>query len=133
MRQWNKELNEYAEMQERFGKDAPYKTLGAFWRAFRSEEGTLSYAKSHYFRRDERQFEEFKDVLGEENIHKILEEFQEMKYNKKEEFALYSGYKTAQKKHDIYSLVSFKVYKDVSREIDKELVGKQIGGKSWYW
>lgn len=86
MRKWNKELNEYAEMRERFGKDAPYKTLGAFRRAYRSEEGSLSYAKTHYFRRDSKQFEEFKKVLGAENMPETVEKFQELKYNKSKEF-----------------------------------------------
>ena len=128
MRQWNKELNEFANMQELLGKDAPYKTLGAFRRAYRTDEGSLPYAKTHYYRRDSKQYEEFKEVLGAENIHKTLEEFQEMKYNKKEEYALYLGQRDAQKKKHIYPVVSFKVYKQVSKEIDEQLVGQSIGG-----
>ena len=87
MRRWNKELNEFSKMRELYGADAPYKTLGAFRRAYRSEEGSLPYAKTHYYRRDEKQYEEFKEVLGEENVSEIFDKFQEMKYNKKAEFA----------------------------------------------
>lgn len=82
MRQWNNEMNEFAKMQEHYGDNAPYKTLGAFRRAYRSEEGSLSYAKSHYYRRDEKQYGEFADVLGLHRMPKNLAEFQQMKYNK---------------------------------------------------
>ncbi len=82
MRRWNKELNEFAQMKQRFGDNAPYKTLGAFRRAYRSEEGTLAYAKSHYYRSDEKEFKEFESVIGKENMPETLEKFQELKYNK---------------------------------------------------
>lgn len=82
MRQGNKEMNEFAKMQEHYGDNAPYKTLGAFRRAYRSEEGSLSYAKTHYYRRDMREFSEFESIIGKENMPKTLAEFQQMKYNK---------------------------------------------------
>ncbi len=84
MRQWNKELNEFAEMQRFYkerGEQAPYQTLGSFRRAYRSEEGSLAYGKSYFERRDERQMKSFQTVLGKENVPKTLAEFQEMKYN----------------------------------------------------
>lgn len=55
MRQWNKELNAFGEMTEAYreaGKEPPYKTIGAFRRAYRSEEGSTGYTKSHYWRND---------------------------------------------------------------------------------
>ena len=82
MRQWNKELNEFAKMQEHYGKDAPYKTLGAFRRAYRSEEGSLPYAKTHYYRRDERELEWIRKVLGVERAPQTLAKLQSLKYNK---------------------------------------------------
>lgn len=84
MRRWNKELNEFAQMKQRFGDNAPYKTLGAFRRAYRSQEGTLSYAKSHYYKRDKKEYDEFEEVVGKENMSETLEKFQELKYNKDE-------------------------------------------------
>lgn len=42
----------------------------------------MPYAKSHYARRDAREFEEFKRVLGAENIPSTLAKFQEIKYDK---------------------------------------------------
>lgn len=85
MRQWNKELNAYREYKElcrQRGEDPAYKTLGSFRRAYRSEEDSAPYAKTHYVRRDAKQFEEFKKVLGAENMPETIEKFQEMKYNK---------------------------------------------------
>ena len=85
MRQWNKELNEFAEYQKLCaarGEDPAYKTLGSFRRAYRSEEGSLAYAKTHYYRRDERELESYKKVLGEEKAPQSLEILQRLKYNK---------------------------------------------------
>ncbi|MCH5148752.1 MAG: hypothetical protein J1G05_05260 [Clostridiales bacterium] len=79
---WNKKLNEFANMQELLGKDAPYKTLGAFRRAYRTDEGSLPYAKTHYYRRDSKQYEELKEILGADALPKSLNMFQDMKYSK---------------------------------------------------
>lgn len=131
MRQWNNEMNRFAEYQKlcaERGEEPAYKSLGAFRRAYRSEEGSLAYAKTHYYRRDMREFTEFESVLGRQNMPATLAEFQAMKYNKKEEFALLYGYKVAVEKQDISSLVSFKVYKQVSKAIDRKLVGKIFEG-----
>lgn len=89
MRQWNKEMNEFAKMREHYGDNAPYKTLGAFRRAYRSEEGSLPYAKSHYYRRDERELEGILKVLGAERAPQSLAKLQSLKYNKNStEYAL---------------------------------------------
>lgn len=89
MRQWNKEMNEFAKMQEHYGDNAPYKTLGAFRRAYRSEEGSLAYAKSHYYRRDERELEGIRKILGAERTPQSLAKLQSLKYNKNStEYAL---------------------------------------------
>lgn len=85
MRQWNKEMNEFSKMQAQYskrGEESPYKSLGSFRRAYRSEESSLAYAKSHYYRKDERQFAEFESAIGKENMPETLAEFQQMKYNK---------------------------------------------------
>ncbi len=85
MRQWNKEMNRYAEYKElcaERGEDSAYKNLGSFRRAYRSKEGTLAYAKSHYYRRDEKEFAEYESIIGKENLPKTLEDFQQIKYNK---------------------------------------------------
>lgn len=89
MRQWNKEINEFAKMQEHYGDNAQYKNLGAFRRAYRSEEGSLAYAKTHYYRRDERELEGIRNVLGTEKAPQSLAKLQSLKYNKNSaEYAL---------------------------------------------
>lgn len=68
----------------------PYKSLCAFRRAYRSAEGTLAYAKTHYIRRDMREYEEFKEVLGAERAPQSLAKLQSLKYNKNSlEYALF--------------------------------------------
>lgn len=75
-----------------------------------------------------REFNEFESIIGKENMPKTLAKFQELKYNKKQEFELFVGYKIANKKQHISPLVSFEVYKQVSKEIDNKLVGQTIDG-----
>lgn len=133
MRQWNAEIVEYERMKAYYaeqGQEPPYKSLGAFRREVRKSREQQSPAMQSWKRYciDERQYERWKGIVGVQNIPKTLAKFQEMKYNRQEEFALLKGYKEAQQKQDIHALVSFKTYKAVSREIDKALVGKTFDG-----
>lgn len=85
MRQWNNEMNRFAEYQKlctERGEKPVYKNLGSFRRAYRSKEGTLAYAKSHYVQRDARELEGYKQVLGVKNVPSTLAKFQKIKYNK---------------------------------------------------
>lgn len=85
MRQWNNEMNRFAEYQKlcaERGEEPTYKSLGVFRRAYRSEEGSLSYAKSHYAKRDARELEGYTQVLGVKNVPSTLAKFQKIKYNK---------------------------------------------------
>lgn len=109
------------------GKDFPYSNIGAFRRSYRAKEGTAAHTRSHNLIRDYKQFTEFKSIIGKENMPKTLAEFQTLKYNKKEDFELLSGFKKANLKNHISPLVSFKVYKQVSKEIDEKLVGQTLG------
>ncbi|MDE6441212.1 MAG: phage minor capsid protein [Clostridia bacterium] len=124
MRQWNKEMNEFAMMRERYGDNAPYKTLGAFRRAYRSEEGSLPYAKTHYYRKDERQFTEFESAIGKENMPENLAKFQQMKYNDREEFNLLNHYQFSRKKGNISALASFELFKTTKVKIENATIGK---------
>lgn len=124
MRRWNKELNEFAQMKQRFGDNAPYKTLGAFRRAYRSEEGTLAYAKSHYYRSDEKEFKEFESVIGKENMPETLEKFQELKYNKIEDYRMFKHYCFARDKGKISALASFTLFKSTKTKIEHITIGR---------
>ena len=112
-------------MQELYGKDnAPYKTLGSFRRAYRSEEGSLSYAKSHYFSRDAKEYEEFENVIGKENMPESLAKFQEMKYNDEEQFRLLNHYKFARDNGKVSALASFELFKSMKTKIENLTIGK---------
>ncbi len=133
MRQWNGELVEYEQMKAYYkaqGQEPPYKTLGAFRRETRKSRDEQSPAmqswKRHYS--DSQQYERWKEVVGVENMPETLDKFQKMKYNNRVEFDLLEGYKKARQKQEIHALVSFKVYKEVSHEIDRALVGKTFDG-----
>ena len=124
MRQWNKEMNEFAKMQEQYakrGEEPPYKTLGSFRRSYRSEEGSLAYAKSHYSRRDERQFTRYKAVLGD-GLSDTLAKFQEMKYNSPRRFDLLRQYKESVERGKVDN-VGFGEFEKVLNEANRKIIG----------
>ena len=127
-RQLNRELLEFQRMKAYYGENAPYKTLAGFRRTRRSDNISPALKAWRYRNADKNQYERWKAIIGKENMPKTVDEFQQMKYNRKEEFALLKGYKEAQQKQEIHALVSFKTYKAVSCEIDKALVGKSFDG-----
>ena len=72
-------------MQEHYAKKnqpAPYTTLGSFRKARRSDNLSPAFKKWRYRRKDEKQYEEWKKILGEENIPEDLDKFGDLKYNK---------------------------------------------------
>lgn len=89
-------------MQAHYGDDSPYKTLGAFRRARRSDNLSPTFKKWRYRNADKNQYERWKAIIGEGNMPKTLDDFQEIKYNKgakenyahlEEVFQGYSAYK----------------------------------------
>lgn len=124
MRQWNNEMNRFAEYQKlcaERGEESAYKTLGAFRRAYRSEEGSLSYAKSHYTRRDARQHDSYKTVLGD-GLPDTLAKFQEMKYNNPRRFDLLRQYKETVADGGVTN-VGFAEYEKTLKEAQRKIVG----------
>ncbi|MBQ7770827.1 MAG: hypothetical protein IJ373_06540, partial [Clostridia bacterium] len=61
---------------------APYKTLGSFRKARRSDTLSPAFKKWRYCRKDEKQYEGWKKILGEENMPEDLDKFGDLKYNK---------------------------------------------------
>ena len=118
----NRELLEYEQMKAYYegkGETPPYTTLGGFRRASRADDLSPAFKAWKNRKRDQKQYEKWKNIIGVKNMPETLEKFQEIKYNKKqEEFVLLRGYKEAQEKQDIHALVSFEVYKKVSQESD---------------
>ncbi len=126
MRQWNNEMNRFAEYQKlcaERGEEPAYKTLGAFRRAYRSEEGSLTYAKSHFTRRDARQYDGYKSVLGD-GLSDTLAKFQEMKYNESRRFDLLRQYKETVADGDVTN-VGFSQYEKVMKEAKRKIIGVQ--------
>lgn len=102
MRQWNAEIVEYERMKAYYaeqGQEPPYKTLGAFRREVRKpterQAPAMKAWKRHYG--DQQQYECWRNVVGTENIPKSLAKFQEIKYNRQEEFALLKAIKRLNK------------------------------------
>ena len=79
-----KESREFHEAKALYGDDMPYQTLGGFRRASRS--GSPQYEMVHKRNVDNKQFNRWKGVIGEENMPKTLAEFQELKYNNTKRF-----------------------------------------------
>lgn len=83
------------------GKEPPYKTLGGFRKARRSDNLSPAFKAWRYRNVDGKQYEEWKSVIGEKNMPETLAKFQQIKYNKNNEqyarlektFQGYSAYK----------------------------------------
>ena len=104
-RQWNAEILEYERMKAHYkgiGEEPPYKTLGAFRRAKRADELSPKFKAWRYRENDEQQFEEWKEIFGDEFPLKTVDELQKIKYNKNK-----------------------KEYKELVKQKNKILLGKE--------
>ena len=55
-------------------------------RALDADKDSFAYKASHNIKDDYAQYKEWTDIVGQENMPKSLAEFQELKYNKRDEF-----------------------------------------------
>ena len=88
-RQLNREMLEYNQMKEHYKgreQDMPYKTLGAFRKARRSNNLSPAFKKWRYRRVDENTYNRWVNVQNFRNCPKTLEELQQIKYNKPNEW-----------------------------------------------
>lgn len=83
-RQWVDESREFHKLQDTLGDQMPYKNIGSFRRARRSN--SLGYKKLHYHDRDEKRFERWANVENFKNSPKTLDKLQEIKYNNIDEW-----------------------------------------------
>lgn len=80
--------------------EMPYKTLGSFRKARRSDNLSPAFKKWRYQNADKQQYERWKEIVGEKNMPETVDDFQEMKYNKsdQEQYArlekTFQGYST---------------------------------------
>ena len=89
-RQLNRELLEYGRMREYYQgreEEMPYKSLGTFRTARRSNNLSPAFKKWKYRKADKNQYERWKEIIGEEEMPKTLDDFQEIKYNKNKQKA----------------------------------------------
>lgn len=114
-RQWIDEFRRYKELKSLMGNDLKYTTLASFRRAYRSDENSFAYKCSHNTVRDFKQYLEWQNVIGKENLPDSLEKFQDLKYNKIEEF------KWLEKDKEIFSEINKKEWSDVFKLRTKEV------------
>lgn len=84
-RQLNRELLEYERMRKHYeGRedDMPYKTLGSFRKARRSDNLSPAFKKWRYRKMDQNTFDRWTKEKDFRNCPKTLEDLQEIKYNK---------------------------------------------------
>ena len=129
-RQLNTEYKEFLQMQSHFqkkNKPAPYSTLGGFKRARRSDNLSPAFKAWRYRNVDAKQYESWKTILGEENMPKDVDSFQDIKYNKNTEtYSLLRHYKSSVEKGDVAALSGFNNYKQQYIKIKKLIVGKSF-------
>lgn len=88
-RQLNNELREFKAMQAHYkGRESemPYKTLGSFRKARRRNELSPAFQAWQYRKMDANTIDRWSKVKDFRNCPKILEELQEIKYNKPDEW-----------------------------------------------
>ena len=78
----------FEQAKQRLGKAMPYESIAAFRRSYRTAEDTFAHKRSHNLIKDFKEHNELKAVLQGDNLPKTLAEFQDLKYNKKQEYEL---------------------------------------------
>ena len=134
-RQLNREMLEYEQMQayyESKGLEAPYKTLGAFRRARRSNNLSPAFKEWRYRSNTERQYKEWVEKIGQKNMPETVDKFFEIKHNNTKEYQqivrdidLHRQYKEAVKNGKVDD-VGFVVFKDTLEKARKRLVGIKV-------
>lgn len=71
--------------------------------------------------RDSKEFRKYKNLLKDTDIN--LAEFGRIKYNDSRRYELLQGYERAVTKGDIHALTGFKMYEQITDDIEKEIVG----------
>lgn len=82
------------------------------------------YVKDAAIAQDEKLYQKYKSILGEKSP-KTLEEFQKIRYNN-DEWNLFKAYSSSIKSGELTPLANFDLYKQISQDIDKNIVGLTI-------
>ncbi len=87
--------------------------------------GTAKYKAIVNQKSDKKQYEKYISILGVDNMPKTFDLFQGMKYNNIEEWEMLKAYYRSINSGELTALADFELYKKVSYEIDKKLIGQQ--------
>lgn len=72
---------------------------------------------------DKKQYEQYKSVIGAENMPKTFDKFVNLKYNNSDRWGLLKDYKQSRSTNMISSFTPFKDYVKYKKRIDDELIG----------
>lgn len=72
---------------------------------------------------DRKKYENYIEAIGKKNVPSSFDSFQKLKYNNTKEWEQLKHYKRSIKSGELTSFADFKLYKDVSKEIDEKLIG----------
>ncbi len=86
-------------------------------------EALIAEKKWKYMYSDAKQYERYKEVLGDDKVPETFEKFQDLKYNNSEDWELFKSYYRAVKIGELTLLADFELYKNISEEIDDKLIG----------
>ncbi len=76
----------------------------------------------------QKHYDVWRKSIGADDTPKTLAKYYDMKYNNKKQYELLQGYSKAVKKADISPLVGFDLYKKVTADIEKTLIGIETSG-----
>lgn len=101
----------------------PYKDIGAFRRAYRAEENSLAYKRSHNIIRDYQNLQRYRDELGRNSLPKTLESYQKIVYNKDDHDNMLH-YVAARRSGAVSAVASFSDWQSMNTKLNTLFVGK---------
>lgn len=123
-RQWSSQ-QKFEQMQQVYGKHAPYKTLGGLRRG-RTLEST-NYKAVNKVLVDQNQYNRWVDIIGKQNMPPTLAKFQELKYNSANQFEQLKHYKNSIKSGVLTPLASYKHYVSIKHQANNKLINVKCG------
>lgn len=101
----------------------PYKDIGAFRRAYRAEENSLAYKRSHNLIRDYQNLQRYCDELGRNSLPKTLESYQKIVYNNDDHDNMLH-YVAARRSGTVSAVASFSDWQSMNTKLNTLFVGK---------
>lgn len=108
---------------QELGSSMPYKDIGAFRRAYRAEENSIAYKRSHNLIRDYQNLQRYRDELGRNSLPKTLESYQQIVYNKDDHDNMIH-YVAARRSGTVSAVASFSDWQTMNTKLNTLFVGK---------